>query len=221
MKHTILMSLLCVSVCALAKTLNVVEASLSKVVLIEVTGTVDAYATDTSTHTVKRKVGWIGSGSFITGDGMVLTCDHLFGKKLEDRKVIVKTFSGKKYLALVLSENKDTDLALLKVFPIKTVPYFTFGKTVVRGQQVFAFGAPLQIEKTVSVGYVENLNVGNEHKTLHSASINPGNSGGPLVDTNGQLVGVNVSYLLENPMTRAEGMGQATSLHDINTFLKE
>lgn len=204
------------------KPVDVIKTSLPKVVMIEVSGFTDAFESDDSKKIVSREVGWIGSGAFITDDGMILTCDHLFLKKLKDRSIIVKTFTGKKYRAMLLSEDEKKDVALIKVFPMKKLPFFKVSRTpLVRGQQVYAFGAPLQLEKTVSVGYVENLGVGQDKRTLHSASINPGNSGGPLVDNEGQLVGVNVSSLLVNIFMRAEAMGQAVSLYDIWSFLKE
>lgn len=215
--------LLLVSTVAFAqKPVDVIKTSMPKVVMIEVSGMVDAYETDESTVTIRKEVGFMGSGAFISSDGLILTCDHLFLKKLDDRKIIVKTYTGKKYRAMVLSEDRKKDLALLKVFPMASRPYFTIrSAALIRGEQVFAIGAPLQMEKTVSVGYIQNLGVGEDKRTLHSASINPGNSGGPLVDESGNLIGVNVSYLLLNVFQRAEGMGQATSLTDIRTFLKE
>lgn len=201
--------------------LVLVKNSIPKVVMIEVHGMVDDFESDTSTKVIKVPVTWVGSGSLISSDGMVLSCDHLFLRKLEDRLIIVKMSHGKKYRALLLSEDKKKDLSLLKIFPLHPLPYFPIGKPVVRGQKVFAFGAPLEYEKTVSIGYVENLAIGPDKRTLHSAAINPGNSGGPLVTEDGGIVGVNVTMTFMNPFMRAEGMGKATSLHDINLFLKE
>lgn len=223
MKTLLTVGLLFVATLSFAqKPMDVIKASMPKVVMIQVSGIVDVYEDDQSTFTVKKHISWIGSGAFISKEGMILTCDHLFEQKLQDEQVIVKTFNGKKYKAIILSQDAKKDLALIKVFPMKNLPYFTIGDVpLVRGQQVYAFGAPLQLEKTVSVGYIENLGVGDDKRTLHSAAINPGNSGGPLVDDLGNLIGVNVSFLMENFIMRAESMSQATSLVDIRQFLKE
>lgn len=223
-KSSVILTTLLLSISSLAwaqHTFDLVPDSLPKVVTIEVTGTVNAYATETSTYTVKRKIGLIGSGAFISKDGIVLSCDHLFEHKLENREITVITMLGKTYRALLLAENKNTDLSLLKVFPLHDVHYFEIGKPVVRGQKVWAFGSPLEFTRTVSVGYIENLTVGDDKRTLRSAAINPGNSGGPLVSEDGKLIGVNVSSLFIDMFERAEGMEQAVSLHDIKVFLQE
>jgi S1-C subfamily serine protease len=219
----LLLGFLLIPIAALAQTkdVDVVKESVPKVVMIEVSGIVDGYETDESTFTTKMPVGWLGSGSIISSDGMILSCDHLFSRKLEERLIIVKMSNGRKYRAIVLAEDYKKDLSLLKIFPMRKLPYFTLGNTVVRGQKVFAFGAPLGYDKTVSVGYVQNTEVGKDKTTMHSASLNPGNSGGPLVTEDGQLVGVNVSILLVNFLMRAEGMGQSTSLKDVRWFLKD
>jgi S1-C subfamily serine protease len=201
--------------------IELVRVSIPKVVTIEVHGIVDGYETDESTVITKIPVTWLGSGAIISDDGMILSCDHLFERKLEDRNIIVTMSNGRRYRAMLLAEDYKKDLSLLKIFPMRKMLYFTLGKPVVRGQKVFAFGAPLQYDKTVSIGYVQNLEVGNDKKTMHSASLNPGNSGGPLVTEDGSLVGVNVSILLVNFLMRAEGMGQSTSLKDIKEFLKD
>lgn len=201
--------------------MNLIADSMSRVVMVKVSGTVWDYETYKSTYTVPMPAAWIGSGAFISEDGLVLTCDHLFSTKMDDEVVTVKSSTGKEYKAFVVAESSTTDLALLKTFPIAKMPYFKLGKQPVRGQQVLAFGAPLRLEKTVSVGFVENEASGDDPKrTLHSAAINPGNSGGPLVNTSGELVGVNVSHYMVNFLMRAEGLGNAVSMDDIEKFLK-
>lgn len=198
---------------------HMIAASMPKVVLISVHGEILGYENDASTTTVTRKIGWIGSGAFISRDGYILTCDHLFEKKLDNREIIVTTNSGKKLRGFVVNEDAKHDLALLKVFEVAPEPYFEFGQPVSKGQVVFAFGAPIAITRTVSVGYVENLMIGPDKNTLHSAAINPGNSGGPLTTEDGRIVGVNVSMLMLNAFMRGEGMGQAVNLAEIKDFL--
>lgn len=200
--------------------INLIVAAMDRVVMVKVTGTMMDYETIFSTYTKRMPVGWVGSGAFISEDGLVLTCDHLFSAKMDDMVTTIKTASGKEYTAFVVAESSTTDLALLKTFPMNKMPYFKIGKQPVRGQQVLAFGAPLRLEKTVSVGFVENENSGDAPtRTLHSAAINPGNSGGPLINTDGELVGVNVSHYMVNFLMRAEGLGNAVTVADILKFL--
>lgn len=200
---------------------EVTSAAIPKVVLIEVHGMVDGYENDESTNVVKVPVAWYGSGAVISKDGLILSCNHLFVRKLEERSIVVKMSNDKRYLGLLLSQDWANDLSLIKIFPMRERLYFELGSPVVRGQRVFAFGAPLGLSKTVSIGYVQNVDVGASSNTLHSAGLNPGNSGGPLVTEDGKLVGINVSILLVNPFMRAEGMGQAVGLKSIKEYLKD
>lgn len=188
---------------------NIVRTSLRKVVTIEISGR----------NLEGEKVGYIGSGAFITSDGMVLTCGHVLEHELRDLTVTVKTEQGKRYKALLLAKDHSRDLGLLKVFGLRPFPYFELGGKLAKGQVVIALGTPLEIENTASVGYVENLGVSPRKFVLHSAFINPGNSGGPLMSVDGKLVGVNVSILMLNAVQHAGGLYQAVCLKDIRTFL--
>lgn len=198
-----------------------VKATLNKVVMIEVRGMgtrmglMDLLLGTTGQY---GSMGVSGSGSLLTGDGVILTCDHLFTHKLDNRKITVKDAKGHTYKAILLDEDKGKDLATLKIFPLHTLPHFGLGKALHQGQHVLSFGAPLGIENSVSFGYVTNLSVKDEvrYRIMHSASINPGNSGGPLVDEDGKLVGVNIESFVST-----EGMHLAVTLKDIRSFLGE
>ena len=200
---------------------DVIQESMKKVVLIEVHGYVEDYETIFSTFTTRLPVNWLGSGTLISDDGMILSCDHLFLHKLDERTIVVQTPGGKKYVGFLLTQNAEKDLSLVKIFPLSKLPYFAIGKEPIRGQKVWAFGAPLGISKTVSTGFIENLDIGTEKHTLHSAALNLGNSGGPLVSEDGQLIGINVSVMMMDFLMRAEGMGRAINLTDIKEFLKD
>lgn len=200
---------------------KLVKTTTNKVVTIEVRGMgaqmtlIDLLSGTTGQY---GPVGVSGSGSIITGDGVILTCDHLFQRQMDDRTITVKDANGKKYRAILLDEDKAKDLAILKIFPLHSLSSFKLGNALHRGQRVLSFGSPLGYENTVSFGYVENLSAKDENRTrtLHSASINPGNSGGPLVDEMGNLVGVNIET-----MTSTEAMHLAVTLKDIHSFLGE
>jgi serine protease Do len=94
------------------------------------------------------------------------------------------------------------------------------GKETVKGQTVLAFGSPLNIQRTVSVGWVENLLNQGYLFILHSAAINPGNSGGPLVNLRGELVGINQAMIMANMFVPANGLYVAISVDTIKRFLR-
>lgn len=157
---------------------------------------------------------WIGSGAFITKDGLILTCAHLFGRP---GKVFVKTASGQVYLAHIVRVDHKVDLAVIKIDVPAAVPYFQLGSEPYIGQPVLAFGSPLNIQGTVSFGYVENKSEG---YTIQGCPTNPGNSGGPLVDYQGRLIGVNVAVLLLNPFQVAQGLSLAVPVEIIRDFVR-
>lgn len=160
------------------------------------------------------------SGAFISPDGRVLTCAHCFSGEEYVKKIYIKTSKGRVYHGALLVMDKEADLALVKVDVDKEVPYFTIGKEAVIGQQVLAFGSPLGIQHTVSVGFVENLLREGKLYVMHGAFINPGNSGGPLVNLRGQLVGVNEAMIMANMFVPANGLYIAVSVDSINKFME-
>lgn len=183
---------------------NVVQESQPKVVKIGIIAT--------------PKGQWIGSGAIISKDGLILTCAHLFGRPAA--KIFVKTASGQTYLAHLVRVNHEVDLAVIKIDAVRPLPYFTFGHEPFIGQQVMAFGSPLNMQGTVTFGYVENLNGGPSKFTIQGCPTNPGNSGGPLVNYNGEIVGVNVAVLLLNPFQMAQGLNLAVNLSTIRDFVR-
>lgn len=141
----------------------------------------------------------IGSGVIISPDGYIVTNNHVVdGAKdikvtLHDRRIL----SGK-----VIGVDKLTDLAVVKV-NAKDLPYLSFGDStkLEPGQTVLAFGSPFgYLQFSVTRGIVSAVNRPDPFaKDAHrpggfiqtDAAINPGNSGGPLVDANGQVIGIN------------------------------
>lgn len=201
---------------------TLVTTTMPKVVSIEVSG-VGEYRTIFGVTT--GSITWSGSGSFISADGFILTCHHLFDPPLRQQTIKVTSSNKHVYVAQLIGDSKDSDLALLKVFPLTPVPYFVLGSTVVVGQVAVAFGSPLGIEGTATYGFVSKvetaLDISTTTYTLHTAAINPGNSGGPLTNSDGELIGVNVASLMSGFFSVAEGMHLAVALKDINKFLGE
>jgi serine protease Do len=150
-----------------------------------------------------RQVG-AGSGFFVTSDGLVLTNRHVVED--EQASYTVVTSEGKTYNATVLARDPVNDLALVKV-DIKnatTVELADSSKLEI-GQRVIAIGNSLgQYQNTVTTGVVSGIgrsitagsNVGSEQLEgviQTDAAINPGNSGGPLLNSAGQVIGINTA----------------------------
>ena len=146
-----------------------------------------------------------GSGVIISEDGYIVTNNHVVDGADE---VTVVMNDKKTLIAKVIGKDAATDLAVLKVEEQK-LPYLTFGNSddVRLGQWVLAVGYPLSLETTVTAGIVSakyrniginQTKIGNNSTAVESfiqtdAAVNPGNSGGALVNTRGELVGINTA----------------------------
>jgi len=140
-----------------------------------------------------------GSGVIITPTGEVLTNWHVVDKAIEVRCLL---FDGRPVDAKVLGSDKDTDLALLQLelpADAKPLPHASIGDSTLlkEGDFVMAMGAPWGLTRSVSIGIVSctrRFLAANSEYSLWlqtDAAISPGNSGGPLVNTAGEVVGIN------------------------------
>ncbi|MFF5288031.1 S1C family serine protease [Paractinoplanes globisporus] len=141
----------------------------------------------------------LGSGVVISSDGLILTNNHVIA---EDGTVSVRLSTGQTVPAKVVATDTTNDLALVQASGLSGLTPVTFGTSdsVVVGDTVLAFGAPLGLENTVTSGIVSALNrsvdTGTEKLSgllQTDAAINEGNSGGALVDTSGHVIGINVA----------------------------
>jgi serine protease Do len=167
----------------------------------------DIYSLTPSTS----RVNGMGTGIIIDPRGYIVTNQHV----VDDVNLLrIRLADGTTQNAVVLARHPETDLALLKIEvsqPLATMPLGTATDLMV-GETVIAIGNAYGYEHTVSVGVVSaikrdvTLNKDMSYKSLiqTDASINPGNSGGPLVNVNGELVGVNVAI-----RAGAQGIGFA------------
>lgn len=143
----------------------------------------------------------VGSGVLITSDGQVLSNWHVVDKAVEIRCLLS---DGRAFDAEVVGTDKDTDLSLLQLTVPKEpstapLPFAALGDSDVlhEGDFVMAMGAPWGLNRSVSIGIVSCTRrylPGNSEYSLWlqtDASISPGNSGGPLVNTNGEIIGIN------------------------------
>jgi S1-C subfamily serine protease len=151
-----------------------------------------------------------GSGFLITPDGYAITNSHVVAER---SRLTAETADGDRVDAQVVGDDPATDIALVRLAS-RDLPYSRIGDSdALRvGQLVIAMGSPLGLHATVSTGVVSALGRSMrgrdgrliENVVQHAAPINPGNSGGPLVDSRGQVVGVNTAII-----AFAQGLGFA------------
>lgn len=139
-----------------------------------------------------------GSGVLISDDGYIVTNNHV----VEGADEINVTLANKKsYKATVVGRDNNSDLAVIKIDGAR-FPYLVYGNSdeTRLGQWVLAVGYPLNLDVTVTAGIVSakarsiNINKGDspvESFIQTDAAVNPGNSGGALINTNGELIGIN------------------------------
>jgi len=142
----------------------------------------------------------IGSGFIIDDQGHILTNSHVL---LGGGRIQVTLENQERYEAKVLARDRRNDLGLIKITPRRKMPYLSFGDSdhIQVGQKVLAIGNPFGLEGTLTTGIVSSLGrtikdeKGTELEGMiqTDAAINPGNSGGPLLDSGGNVIGINTA----------------------------
>jgi S1-C subfamily serine protease len=168
----------------------------------------------------------IGTGFFFESTGYILTNQHVVGES-DQIKVIVQGYD-KPFTAELLGSSYDLDLAVLKVTGDKAFPTLPLGNSdnINIGDWVVAIGNPYGFDHTVTVGVlsakerpIDIQDAQGERKYEHllqtDASINPGNSGGPLLNVNGEVVGINTAV-----SSQAQGIGFAIPTSTIQEVLE-
>ncbi|MCW6038412.1 trypsin-like peptidase domain-containing protein [Spirulina subsalsa FACHB-351] len=159
-----------------------------------------------------------GSGSIIRADGLILTNAHLVDSEQNVRVILA---DGRRLQAKVIRLDRDLDLALLQIPSVGHLPTLPLasGGSVRVGQRVFAIGNPFgQFQGTFTTGIVSRLD--SEQGFIQTdAAINPGNSGGPLLNSQGELIGVNTAIYTHGGNGGNVGINFAIALDSIQTFL--
>lgn len=170
-----------------------------------------------------------GSGVIISDDGYIVTNNHV----IEEAKEIEVTLNDKRtFKAKVIGTDPTTDIALIKV-ESKNLPTISFGNSdaLKVGEWVLAVGNPFNLTSTVTAGIVSakarNIDILKSQMKIESfiqtdAAINPGNSGGALVNTDGQLVGINTAIASQTGSYAGYGFAVPSSIvQKVVTDIKE
>ena len=158
-----------------------------------------------------RKVTSLGSGVIIDGKrGFILTNAHV----IEQTGTITATLNDQReFEARIVGADPDSDLAVLRITSEKPLPAIKMGRSddLMIGETVIAIGNPFGFAHTVTTGVISAIDrsIRTENRVYHNfiqidASINPGNSGGPLLNINGELIGINTAIY-----AKAQGIGFA------------
>ncbi len=181
-------------------------------------------------RTVRQEVKGLGSGFIISPDGYILTNDHVAG----NAKEVTVTLTNKgKYKAELIGTDMLSDISLLKIDG-KDFPYLKLGNSddVIIGEWAIALGNPFGLfeisdKPTVTVGVVSatGMNLSAEGGRYYrgmiqtDAAINSGNSGGPLVNSLGEVIGVNA--VIFTPNQGSIGLGFAIPINRVKSVLTE
>ena len=208
--------------------ISIFESSNTAVVHIE------TQVTDDSSYFDAVPESDTGSGFFISADGLIVTNYHV----IKDASIItVSLYDGSVYEAQLMGSDDENDIAVIKITPTADAKISTlsFGDSdsLLVGQKVIAIGNPFGYDRTMVTGIISGLSrpIRDESgKVLlgmiqTSAPINPGNSGGPLLNTKGQVIGINTS--IYSTSGTSQGMNfavasntAAASVNDIVSYGK-
>lgn len=158
--------------------------------------------------------GGIGSGVIYTENGYIITNNHVAGNAIE---MLVTLSDGSNHLAELVGASEITDIAIIKIDVENLVPAkFASIENQKVGEIVIAIGSPFGIQQTVTMGIIsgkgKNIPLSSDSLPIvdliqTDTAINPGNSGGPLINTSGEVIGINTLVLA--PSGTSIGIGFA------------
>ncbi|HET6527143.1 MAG TPA: Do family serine endopeptidase [Balneolaceae bacterium] len=170
---------------------------------------------------IPRRAKTVGSGVIISSDGYILTNNHVIAGAI-DNEIKVVLSDKRTFEARVVGKDPTTDLAVLKI-DARHLPAITFGNSneVDVGEWVLAIGNPFRLRSTVTAGIVSALSrdvqIIDERMRIESfiqtdAAINKGNSGGALVNTSGELIGINTAIASKTGSYQGYGFAVPSNL---------
>lgn len=147
-------------------------------------------------QTPQRPVAGVGSGFIVDKSGYIVTNRHVVANSA---RITVRIDSGEEFTASVVGTDLETDLAVLKINAGRDLPFLKFGSSdnAEVGDWVIAVGSPFGLAKTVTAGIISQKKRETPYASAFQkfiqtdAAINPGNSGGPLVNLDGEVIGIN------------------------------
>jgi len=174
-----------------------------------------------------RRSTSLGTGVIISADGYVVTNNHVVGENV--REITVALPDKREIKGKVIGTDPATDIALLKI-PAAGLPVIAWGDSsqLKVGEWVLAIGSPFQLSQTVTAGIVSATGRANmgfadyEDFIQTDAAINPGNSGGALINTRGELVGINTGIYSESGGYQGIGFAVPSRLarHVVDDLMK-
>ncbi|HEY7319010.1 MAG TPA: DegQ family serine endoprotease [Candidatus Binatia bacterium] len=165
----------------------------------------------------------LGSGFIIERDGTILTNNHVIEKA---EKIVVRLYDDRQFTARVIGSDEKTDLAVIKIDVKGDLPVAPLGDSdrLKVGEWIVAMGSPFGLQNTVTAGIVSaksrQIGAGPYDNFIQTdASINPGNSGGPLINMEGEVVGINTAIFSRTGANI--GIGFATPINLAKEILPE
>lgn len=187
-----------------------------------------SYTVERGGETVVLQQKSSGSGILITSDGFIVTNAHVVegSRRLQVRlNAAASSIDSRLISAKLIGKDLQTDVAVIKI-DSEGLPFLQFADsdTLGQGQIVLAFGSPLGLDSSVSLGVISavdrQLSVDDPSVYIQTdTAINPGNSGGPLVNTAGQVVGMNTLILTKSG--GSEGVGLAIPGNLVSTICRQ
>lgn len=159
-----------------------------------------------------------GTGCIISPDGVILTSLHVVNKA---KNIEITTSSGKTYKGKVVALLRDkNDLALVRIEPKEPLQTVKFGdsENVRVGEEVLAIGNPFGFRGTLTIGIISRIDY-QRKKIQTDAAINPGCSGGPLINLNGEVIGINQSIYNPDNNRSNIGIGFAVPVNYAKDFI--
>jgi serine protease Do len=161
----------------------------------------------------------LGSGVVVSPDGYVLTNNHVIGRQQRGTQVSVTLADKREIRAQVVGADDATDIALVKVSAegLRAIPWGDSSRLKV-AEWVLAIGNPFQLNQTVTLGIISALGRANigaaayEDFIQTDAAINPGNSGGALVNSRGELIGINTAIYSQSGGYQGVGFAVPSNL---------